>query len=63
MKKRKTYQIKKTNKEERINEFKEKLFDLVEEYHSYFCHNDEFFNGIREVEKQVNIEKQQHLNR
>ena len=53
----------KTNKEERINEFKEKLFDLVEEYHSYFCHNDEFFNGIREVEKQVNIEKQQHLNR
>ena len=53
----------KTNKEERINEFKEKLFDLVEEYHSYFYHNDEFFNGIREVEKQVNIEKQHHLNR
>tara|TARA_B100001059_G_scaffold136993_1_gene137279 strand:- start:359 stop:535 length:177 start_codon:yes stop_codon:yes gene_type:complete len=50
-------------KEERITEFKEKLFDLVEEYHSYFCHNDEFFNGIEEVYKQVNIEKQQHLNR
>jgi|TARA_B100001059_G_C17304908_1_gene319184 hypothetical protein len=50
-------------KMERINEFEQKLFDLVEEYHSWFCHNDEFFNGVREVEKQVNIEKQQHLNR
>ena len=50
-------------KREKINEFKEKLVDLVEEYHSWFCHNDEFFNGVREVEKQVNIEKQQHLNR
>ena len=50
-------------KMEKINEFKEKLVDLVEEYHSYFCLNDEFFNGVREVEKQVNIEKQQHLNR
>tara|TARA_B100001063_G_C16629104_1_gene484840 strand:- start:77 stop:277 length:201 start_codon:yes stop_codon:yes gene_type:complete len=50
-------------KMERINEFEQKLFDLVEEYHSWFCHNDEFFNGVREIEKQVNIEKQQHLNR
>jgi len=50
-------------KMERINEFEQKLFDLVEEYHSWFCHNDEFFNGVREVKKQVNIEKQQHLNR
>jgi Zn-dependent peptidase ImmA (M78 family) len=50
-------------KEEKINEFKEKLFDLVEEYHHFFCHNDEFFNGVREVEKQANIEKKQHLSR
>jgi hypothetical protein len=53
----------KINKEVRINEFKEKLFDLVEEYHSYFYLNDEFFNGIEEVYKQVNIERQQHLGR
>lgn len=51
------------NKLEKINEFQERLFNLIEDYHSYFCHNDEFFNGIKEVKKQANIEKQQHLNR